>query len=277
MAASDSTLGWYPDTEFLLNYMVGLIIMHVMPEKIRIATFNVFYAKNYLIFADAIKQNTVLNGADIILFQEIEAYPEEGRERAQHIAWHLGMHYIYVPARDTDLGGTHGLAILSKYPIIESELIPLPFFNIHRHSRTRIAVNAIIDVNGKHILVSNVHLDTRLNINERTMQLGSLMKKIEEHQIKDVIIGGDFNTIPFRWAFRLMPYFYANQRKQLAKYFAEHNFQATLDRSLPTFASRFLRWSLDAIYSKNFDVLNAGVETNVKMSDHYPVWTDLAL
>ena len=248
---------------------------------IRIATFNVFYGTEPVKIAAAIKSNQNLKNTDIILLQEIEAHADEGKERAGAIAEELGLGWIYAPAREsgkeTKLHGTHGLAILSKFPIKEFEIIPLRKYNLGYNSRKRIALNAIIDVDGDLIQVCNVHLDLRINIKDRISQITDVVDKIENHHIKKVVMGGDFNTTPILWALRLFPIFYSGQRKKFNIFLLKKGFQSEFLKIGYTMQQKLIKFSLDSIYSKGLKVTNFGIERDVKVSDHKPVWVDIQL
>ncbi|GAC1413123.1 MAG: hypothetical protein NVSMB66_4240 [Candidatus Doudnabacteria bacterium] len=250
-------------------------------KKIRVATFNVFYGNEPQKIAQAIKDNPNLKEVDIMLLQEVEAHADELKERAQSIADELGLFCVYSPARasgkETKLNGTHGLAILSKFPIKEFEAIPLKKFNLRYNSRTRIALNAIIEVEHQLIQVCNVHLDLRINIKERTEQIEGLIKKLNDHQITKIIMGGDFNTVPLYWAARMFPIFYSPQKRKFNAFVSKSGFQTTHGKIGYTMHQRLIKFSLDSIYTKGLNYGAFGVERSLYVSDHKPVWVDIEL
>lgn len=246
----------------------------------RIATFNVFYGKDPKAIATAIKANENLSKADVILLQEIEAHPHETKARALQIAELLNMRCIYTPAREStergvEKAGSHGLAILSKEKIKEFEVIPLSYFNLRYRSRTRVAVNAILETGGQEIQICNVHLDNRLNIKDRITQINDVLQKLKSHRVQMVVMAGDFNTVPFFWLGRVIPIFYSSQRKLFNRYLREQGFDTHLEEAGHTLAHKFLKLSLDSIYTKGVKVTNFGVERDLKVSDHWPIWVDV--
>ncbi len=254
-----------------------LYILDAM-KTIRVATFNVYYGKNPEGIAVAIKANANLADADVILLQEIEAHESEAFERARIIAEELKMNFVYAPARDTKkLGGTHGLAILSRYPVQALEVVPLREFNLRYNSRKRIAVTAIIDFEGTLVQVCNVHLDLRINIKERIAQIKDVIEKLNQHDVQRIILGGDFNTVPIFWAGRILPIFYARQRHTFNKFIHEQGFQTRLADIGHTMSQKVIRFSLDSIYSRGLEINAFGIERDIKVSDHYPVWVDFEL
>jgi len=249
-----------------------------MAKTIRVATFNVCYCKNPEKTAAQIRDNPNLAQADVILLQEIEAHESEAYERAHVIAQELKMNFVYAPARDTKKpGGTHGLAVLTRYPVQALEVVPLREFNLRYHTRRRIAVMAVVDFDGILVQVCNVHLDLRINVKERIEQVRDVIAKLNEHPIQKIIMGGDFNTVPLFWAGRILPIFYARQRHKFNQFLHEQGFQTRLADIGYTMNQKMIRFSLDSIYSRGLDANAFGIERDINVSDHKPVWVDFEL
>lgn len=249
--------------------------------KIRIATFNVFYGKDPNRIASAIKNNPNLKDADIFLLQEIEAHADEAKERAQAIADDLGLQCVYAPAREsgkeTKLFGTHGIAILSRFPIKEFQVVPLREYDLRYNTRKRIALNAVLEIDNQLVQVCNVHLDLRINIKDRLDQINDVLKKLDSHHIQKIILGGDFNTVPIYWAGRVIPIFYSNQRSRFHKFLKGAGYQTRLSDIGHTMEQKIVKFSLDSIYTKGVEISGFGVERDVSVSDHKPVWADIEL
>jgi endonuclease/exonuclease/phosphatase family metal-dependent hydrolase len=142
---------------------------------------------------------------DILLLQEV---PDVSQ------AWNFTddltlKHCIFAPYSS----GPDGLAIISRFP-----LRPVHFFDFNRYAA--MAVEA--DVGSRNMLLLNVHLQRviSLRISEtdiilpwktalkilckeltqetpRTRAVKKLLAWISIHSYKDIIIAGDFNTVPF--------------------------------------------------------------------------------
>ena len=97
-----------------------------VPERLRIASWNVERGADPDGVAHEIATSPVLASADVIFVQEIEAYPDEPGSRASRLATALGMTWFYAPAR-VEGDGTHGDAILSRFPLTVPEVKQLPF------------------------------------------------------------------------------------------------------------------------------------------------------
>src|SRR5690606_12364321 len=134
--------------------------------------------------------------ADLYLIQEIEDHvPVEPRPRAEELAAALGLAVVYTPARA--LGGrgagSHGLAVLSRWPIVDHAIVKLPYFDLPWSARPRIALGVLVDVAGTPVQVWNVHLDTRLAVESRLTQARPVFERARALPGL-AIVGGDFNT-----------------------------------------------------------------------------------
>lgn len=253
------------------------------PSVLRLASFNVHYAPEPVKLAEGIRANPALARADVFLLQEIEAYESEGTSRTRWLAEALKLNYVYAPARATPAGGTHGLAILSRFPIRDVEIIPLKQFDLGRRTRQRIALAATLEVGEADLRVYNLHLDTRINPGDRLKQLSPVVTRARAHPIPRVVIAGDFNTNPFRWLGHVFPFhfpiFRANQAKAVDKFMAARGFETRFSKSGPTCRKGpfgLLRFRLDSIYTRGLQVRDFGVEWSVKVSDHSPLWIEVA-
>ncbi len=246
------------------------------PESLRIASFNVHYAHDVPALAESVRANPVLSRADLLLLQEIESHESEGSSRTRQLAEALQMNYVYAPARPTEDDGTHGLAVLSRFPLGEVEILPLPRYDLGYRTRRRIALGVTVDVGGRPLRVYNVHLDTRINVQDRLAQIRPVVEAAERQPLEEVIIGGDFNTNPFRWLFHRFPIFRSNQAGAMDEFMRESGFRAPLAESGST-VNRAVFWGrVDAVYARGLTARESGVEREVDSSDHFPVWVDLA-
>ncbi len=241
---------------------------------LRVVSFNVHYAKDPLAVAQAIKSDQNLSNADVILLQEVEYHLKEGKGRATQIAEHLGMECVYAPAAARSRKATHGLAILTNYPIDQIEIIRLPFHVLGFKSRQRIALRIVLDTPNGKAQVYNVHLDTRINPKKRVEQLRAIMDNISAQETMPTIIAGDLNTIQAWFIGGTLPVFFADQRKAVNEFFNEHGY-ATQTVKGYTMRQGFVRFKLDAIYVSGFDFMHSAVERGVQVSDHAPIWADL--
>ncbi len=231
-------------------------------QQIRIASLNAHRGKKLERIIDAF-QSPQLALCDIILLQEIE---EKFRlNQAELLANRLGYDVSYLPARLTRRG-THGLAILSRYPVSDVEMLLLPRNERLINTRNRVAMGATIRIGLETIRVYNVHLDTNINALKRKYQLYPVIAAANEHPELPTIIAGDFNT------------FRRHHTSYLDEMLSDSGFRSPF-LSGSHYTAKFLFWrpQLDWIYTRNLVVTRANVEQDSNCSDHRPLWADAVL
>lgn len=228
------------------------------PDRLRVATWNVEYKTTADRLIDALRSHAELAKADVLLLQEIGPDAQGGPDRAARIAAAFDMGFAYA----------HGLAIVCRWPLVDAALMQLPRAHLPYNRRTRVALAASIETTRGPLRLVTVHLDTRLNAAERVAQLAPAVADPRPLQI----LGGDMNTLPFRFAAGAVPIWGADQRGPLDAHLRGLGFDAAAaDR--PTHRARM---RLDALYTRGFAPCRARVATEVPVSDHYPLWADLA-
>jgi len=240
-------------------------------DALRVVTFNVHFGADVLGLARAIRSNPRLIRADVLLLQEIESHP--GDNRAAKLAETLNLNLVYAPAR-IEGDGTHGLAILSRYPLADLEVLRLEQYDLgFRAIRRRIAVAATVQLPGRTVRVYNVHLDTRLTPEERLRQLAPVVAEALKQPA--AIIGGDFNTITAVTSllpFVPLPVPGFSQATGLDAYMHGKGFATPFAGIGRT--HRF-PMRLDAVFARGLEVEGFDKETSVDVSDHFPLWVDV--
>lgn len=245
------------------------------PITLRVVTFNVHYARDVPALAESLRASPALRDADLFLLQEIEAHPKEGSSRTRRLAEAMQLNYVYAPARHTREGGTHGLAILSRFPLSDIEVLELPRFDLGAKTRRRIALGATVDIAGRLLRLYNIHLDTRINIADRLTQLQPVMDAAAQHEVKEVILGGDFNTNPFRWAWGRVPVFASKQAGTLDEFMKKNGYAVPVAASGSTTRRKLWRVRLDSLYTRGLEPQRFDVDRSVESSDHFPVWLEV--
>lgn len=241
----------------------------VSSDPVRVVTYNTEYGQDAPGLAAAILGDPALANAGVFLFQEEESYPSEPESRAATLAGLLGLGYIYVPAREKH-GGTHGLALMSAFPIdnVQKMLLPLADNGVQR-----MALSADVHVGDKVLHVIDIHLETRLNPKERVAQLHPAVIDAAA----DVLIAGDFNTNWVTWA-GSVPVLAAerDQVEILDSYMASLGYEAPSADSGPTEHAFGVEFKLDSIYTRGLDATYGGV-VRTGPSDHWPMYIDVRL
>jgi endonuclease/exonuclease/phosphatase family metal-dependent hydrolase len=221
--------------------------------RIRVVSFNIKLADRIEPAIDVLR-TPELAGADVISLQEMD---ESGTDR---IARALGLNYVYYP------GSIHptrhryfGPAILTRWPILNSRKILLPYEAPMRHQR-RTATAATIQVGGQCLRVYAVHLETQMRAtdHDREAQVDAILSDAG-HTRCAVVVAGDFNS------------------KRIGTYFERKGF------SWPTRdVGHTISWfSWDHIFVRGLvlaDSTSVGKVAQVYgASDHRPVWANLIL
>ncbi len=249
-----------------------------VPAVVRVVSFNVHHGDNIPALVAAVRSHADLCAADVWLLQEIESFPAEGKSRAQKLAEALGLNYVYAPARLKEAGdGTHGLAILSRFPLSEVEVLPLKQHELGVNTRRRIALGVTLELGQKRMRVYNVHLDTRINAGQRIEQLSDVVHAAAKQPLREVILGGDFNTNPIYWLLPLLPIFHSNQARAVDDYMKKSGYAAPFADGSGTVSKWYGKYRVDAVYGRGLAVRRWNVESGVSVSDHFPLWVDLAV
>jgi endonuclease/exonuclease/phosphatase family metal-dependent hydrolase len=249
-----------------------------VPATLRVVTFNVMMGADPAALAEQIRANAAIRDAGVYLIQEEEAYPKEGASRTRRLAAALGLGYVYVPGRTKD-EGTHGLAILSRFPIEDVQVMNLRLASQTPTSHQRIAISAMLAVGDVRLPIVDVHLETTLNIRDRILQLRPAVIDLPPV----ALVAGDFNTNPYLWEDGTVPVLPpstiagADQAPILDDYMRSLGFATPAADIGPTESKYGISSRLDAIFTRGLPVTPARVERGVAGSDHWPVWVDVTL
>ncbi len=238
-------------------------------EPLRVVTYNTEYGQDPEGLAAAILGDPELARAGVFLFQEEESYAAEGQSRAARLAGLLGLGYVYVPARVKG-AGTHGLAVMSAFPLDAVEKMDLPLAS---NGVQRIALAVDVHAGDRTLHLIDIHLETRLNPRDRVAQLHPAVIDAAG----DVLVAGDFNTSWITWAGSIPVL--ADDRDQapiLDSYMTSLGFDLPSAGSGPTERAWGLEFKLDAIYTRGLDVRFGGV-VRTGPSDHWPMFIDVRL
>ncbi len=137
-------------------------------------------------------------GPDLVALQEVEQ--GIARSRSQDQAGHLGraleFHSAFAGSFPVD-GGEHGIAVLSRYPILEEETLRLPRGG---GKWPRVALKVRVDAPGGPVTFVCVHLARPWgwplsNVRARLGQIDALRAWLAD--VEDpLIVAGDFNSLP---------------------------------------------------------------------------------
>lgn len=136
---------------------------------------------------------------DIVLLQEVFA-DEEGRDQATELAGALDL-FVARTTRDDGRPQAFGNAVLSRWPIVDREMVVLP--GLEGRPANRSALTAVVETPAGRQPVTVTHLAWQYDASLlRLAQLEVVIDLVARHLPADpaaappAILGGDFNSVP---------------------------------------------------------------------------------
>jgi endonuclease/exonuclease/phosphatase family metal-dependent hydrolase len=186
---------------------------------IRIAQWNIEKGKRLNAILNLLQTSEILRWADIIILNEADLGMNRSRNRhvALDLAESLGMHMAFGPAYIELTKGTgeeltlegenreslQGNAVLSRYPILEARIIPLPgSFDPYAFHEKRFGWRSClwtrIQLTKDTLWVGSAHLELRNTPKCRSRQMIHIMKNLPGTKEESRLLGGDLNTNCFK-------------------------------------------------------------------------------
>jgi endonuclease/exonuclease/phosphatase family metal-dependent hydrolase len=165
------------------------------PGEIRVVTYNIRAGLGGL---DAIAEDVRKLSPDVVALQEVERGVRRSREidQARALAEALGMEHAFGGSFRVERG-EHGVAILSRFPMADVEIVRLPQGN---GRWPRVALKARIDAPGAPFRMVCVHL-TRpwgwptSHTRARLAQIRAMRESLAGDSLA-AVVAGDFNSFP---------------------------------------------------------------------------------
>jgi endonuclease/exonuclease/phosphatase family metal-dependent hydrolase len=206
--------------------------------------------------------------ADVAALQEVDTVrgSRRHRDQAQTIAGMLGAHQVYYPVEQKGLR-RFGLAVLSRFPIVDVDRQPLPNLFSLFNPRQRGALHARLETPAGRVHLVNTHLS--LFKLERRLQLAALLAG---GALADdpLVLCGDLNAGPLSTTY-----------KKLSRRLTDVQTAATGGRAAATYHARSPVFRIDHIFvSSHLTVRSTEVRQTADTaaaSDHLPLVADLEL
>jgi endonuclease/exonuclease/phosphatase family metal-dependent hydrolase len=217
------------------------------------------------------REDAEIGRASIIALQEVDRQKKRSgnTNTAKLLANELGLHYAWAapPGSKAVQEEETGVALLSMYPLTDVRRIVLPHDGPGH--RRRVALGACVEINGVQWRVYSAHAETRISMEKKLDQLKAVLDDLNQHSPKSpAIIMGDFNT----WQSDAAP--------KTIKLFSEAGFTTPFD-SQKTFQQKVLfvpvDFRLDWIWLRGIEASSHGIDREVNVSDHWPLWTNVKL
>lgn len=213
------------------------------PTDVKIMSFNIHKGRNdknkYTL--DSTIKLIKENDADIVCLQEVLSFQDAKIKKQLE-----NNSQFIVNQRDNLF--SHGLAIYSKYPIVESNQILLT-----STSEQRGLLHVVFYINNKYVNIINAHL--AINTKERKVQIEEMMNYINGLH-GEVILVGDFNESNLE----------LSELIDVGKY---HGYVSS--KTFIPIDSRIdhIFIKKGSIYSSTYNIINS------KLSDHYPITANI--
>jgi endonuclease/exonuclease/phosphatase family metal-dependent hydrolase len=221
--------------------------------------------------AQSLKDDPEIGGASILGLQEVDRNRTRtgNTNTARLLADELGMHYAWAapPEPKPQKEEETGVLLLSSYPLSDVQRIVLPHEGPNR--RRRAGLGATVKIGPSSLRVYSVHSETRLSMEKKLDQMKAVLKDLARYP-KDMpaIVMGDLNT----WE--------PGAEDKTSKLFTGAGFHTPFDGEA-TFSRRVLMVSinlkLDWIWLRHIEATKAGIDKEISLSDHWPLWVALRI
>lgn len=237
-------------------------------ETLRVMTYNIHHAnppsESIKIDMEAIAGVINRQNPDLVALQEVDIRTErsgKSLDQARELARLTGMKSFFMKALDYQ-GGAYGVAVLSKYPIVDSAGYLLPRKAV-LGGEDRAVASITVQLPGKRkVIFASTHLD--LKEENRLAQAEALIGHFQDSRLP-MILGGDFNALAGSPVINLF----------------DRTFTRTCrDNCAPTIPVKNPNRTIDFVMYKaesDFKVISTRVIDEQYASDHLPVVVELAL
>lgn len=241
------------------------------PSEIKVVSYNIRWRSGEELrqLARSFKDDSEIGGAAVLGLQEVDRDRKRtgNKNTARILAEGLGMYYAWAapPAPKSDQEEETGVAILSLYPLSQVQRILLPHEG--PGSRRRVALGATVTLGKTSLRVYSVHSETRILVERKLDQMKAVLADLNQYpKSMSSVVAGDFNT----WE--------QDAVSKTFTLFTADNFHTPFDEQ-PTFFRRVLFVSvdlkLDWIWLRNIENSSYGVNRQIDLSDHWPLWVVL--
>ncbi len=132
---------------------------------------------------------------DVVALQEVDVHnSRSGKDlhQAEELAKRAGMKAFFAKGIDYG-GGEYGIAVLSKYPVLETKRYALTTIAGTNGEPRALATMLVRLPDGKKVLLASTHLDAQRNDSNRIVQMREVTDILSK-QPYPVIVAGDMNA-----------------------------------------------------------------------------------
>ncbi|HJY30278.1 MAG TPA: endonuclease/exonuclease/phosphatase family protein [Pyrinomonadaceae bacterium] len=241
------------------------------PAEIKILQYNIRWRSgdDLKTLIKLFQTDPQIGNAKILALQEVDRHKKRSgnNNTAKLIADELGMHYVWAAppaAKPTDEEET-GVAILSVYPLSDVQRLVLP----HKGpgGRRRVALGVTVEIENQRWRVYSAHTETRIPVGKKLEQFKAVLEDLAHYPANmPAIVMGDLNT----WE--------PNADGKTSKFFLDAGWKTPFGGQA-TFKRRVLfvpiELKLDWVWLRGLEAVSCGIDRQVEVSDHFPLWTNL--
>lgn len=243
------------------------------PSEIKVVSYNIRWrgGEELRQLAQLLKHDAEIGGAAILGLQEVDRNRKRtgNKNTVKALADELGMYYAWAapPAPRGEKEEETGVAILSSYPLSQVHRIVLPHEGPGK--RRRVALGATIKAGTTNLRVYSVHSENRMGVTKKLEQSKAVLADLT-HYPKDMpaIILGDLNT----WE--------SSAVAQTNQLFKDEGFHTPFD-TRSTFSTKILfvniAFKLDWIWLRKLQHNSHGIDREIELSDHWPLWLTIGM
>jgi endonuclease/exonuclease/phosphatase family metal-dependent hydrolase len=167
-----------------------------LSRTLRVLTYNIHHGEGTDNMIDLSRQAEIVNSVrpDLVALQEVDLRTERtaGVNQLEEIARLTGMHAEFGKAMDFS-GGTYGVGVLSRWPIVSARNAPLPAPS-EREPRTALTALVRVDAAGPLLRFTTTHLDQGADDSNRLVQAAHLNAALAADDGVQEILAGDMNS-----------------------------------------------------------------------------------
>lgn len=289
----------------------GVLSQNTTPATLTIASYNIRYAVGRFLIASGILRKVGMNlpakrsravaeniqlaarvlsdgfrlpAVDILALQEADKGTARagGRHVTRELAELLQMAWVHISAGiprgiepkdrqwwlnfEEQIGlqdsGDTGVSLLTRFPMEDITRIDLPWNDCPW--RPRLSVGATIKVGAKDLYILNSHIDPHASVNGQLDQVEVVLDQADKFSGPTIVLG-DFNTL--------------SRRKCIdtRRLIETRGFTTPFPTGTPTWRGAGLRLHADWIFVRNLRVVRWGVGRGITVSDHWPIWVEVAI
>lgn len=246
---------------------------HAQPATTKIISYNIRWrgGEDLRRLIELLRSDTEIGRATVIGLQEVDRNRKRtgNLNTVRRMAEELGMYYAWAApppsakAKQPQEEET-GVAILSPYPLTDVKGIVLP--NAGPNGRRRAAIGATVNINDTPVRVYSVHGETRMSVERKIEALQAVLDDLAKYDKKmRAVVLGDFNTIE------------AEAVRDVTQLFLNAGFTTPFTNNEETWRTFIVKLKLDWLWLRNLTATAHGIDREIEMSDHWPLWTNVAL